>query len=90
MTEEKSSEFEREASSSRVGLIAEFWDFLKDNKKWWLLPIITADAGSECINNLGEHRSSTVYLHPVLIFNEIQIQLFFQYHGEELSTGFRT
>jgi hypothetical protein len=25
---------------SRPSLIREFWLFLKENKKWWLLPII--------------------------------------------------
>jgi hypothetical protein len=25
---------------SRMGLIAELWDFLRQQKKWWLTPII--------------------------------------------------
>jgi hypothetical protein len=33
-------EFNTEAKAQRVGLVAEFWDFLKHNKKWWLLPIL--------------------------------------------------
>ncbi len=28
------------AAASRPGLVREFWDFLKDSKKWWLTPII--------------------------------------------------
>lgn len=36
----RASDFEREIASSRSNLTAEFWGFLKDNKKWWLLPII--------------------------------------------------
>ena len=28
--------FTRESEADRVGIIAEFWDFLKHNKKWWL------------------------------------------------------
>lgn len=28
------------AQGERAGLVSEFWDFLKHNKKWWLLPII--------------------------------------------------
>ncbi len=24
----------------KTSLLKEFWDFLKENKKWWLLPII--------------------------------------------------
>ena len=31
---------ELSASGERQGLVAEFWDFLKYNKKWWLLPVV--------------------------------------------------
>ena len=34
------NEFERGAEAGRTGLVAEFWEFLKYNKKWWLLPIL--------------------------------------------------
>ncbi len=27
-------------AESRPGLVREFWDFLKDSKKWWLTPIV--------------------------------------------------
>jgi len=41
MTKEPNSEFERIAEEDRSrGLIAEFWQFLRHNKKWWLLPIL--------------------------------------------------
>jgi len=33
-------EFEKLARQKRPSLLAEFWDFLKHNKKWWMLPII--------------------------------------------------
>lgn len=33
------SDFER-AGVENPSLIAEFWDFLAHNKKWWLLPIL--------------------------------------------------
>lgn len=36
------ADFESAAEEERVGLLAEFWDFLKYNKKWWLLPIVIA------------------------------------------------
>lgn len=39
MTESK-RDFEREAEAEQQGLLAEFWDFLKYNKKWWLTPIV--------------------------------------------------
>lgn len=35
-------EFLSEADADRIGLAAEFWDFLKHNKKWWLIPILGA------------------------------------------------
>ena len=36
-----SSEFERLAcNKSEAGLVSEFWLFLCQNKKWWLLPIL--------------------------------------------------
>ncbi|HKQ48227.1 MAG TPA: DUF5989 family protein [Phycisphaerae bacterium] len=38
------NDFTREAGAERVGLVAEFWDFLKHNKKWWLLPILVVVA----------------------------------------------
>ena len=34
-----SNDFER-AGAENPSLIAEFWDFLSHNKKWWLLPIL--------------------------------------------------
>jgi len=40
MTEpRKTNEFTRQADESDSGLLAELWDFLAHNKKWWLLPI---------------------------------------------------
>ena len=35
-------DFARPAEEEPMGLIAEFWDFLKHEKKWWLTPIILA------------------------------------------------
>jgi hypothetical protein len=35
------SEFEKAAAEHQgESLISEFWAFLKENKKWWLLPIV--------------------------------------------------
>ena len=33
-------DFARQAEQAPPGLLAEFWDFLIHNKKWWLTPII--------------------------------------------------
>ena len=43
MTEQQhneAGEFLDEAQARRTGLVREFWDFLKHNKKWWLTPIL--------------------------------------------------
>jgi len=35
------SDFEQAAASERAPtLLGEFWQFLRHNKKWWLLPIL--------------------------------------------------
>jgi hypothetical protein len=33
-------EFENLAEQAPPGVIREFWDFLRNNKKWWLTPIV--------------------------------------------------
>ncbi|MGB2808539.1 MAG: DUF5989 family protein [Sedimentisphaerales bacterium] len=38
--QKKTSEFSKLAKEQRTSLPAEFWFFLKYNKKWWLLPIL--------------------------------------------------
>ena len=41
MTDPNPSEFEKTAKEqAEAGFLREFWDFLRQNKKWWLLPII--------------------------------------------------
>jgi hypothetical protein len=35
----KSNQFSELARQKRSSIIAEFWGFLKYNKKWWLIPI---------------------------------------------------
>jgi C4-dicarboxylate transporter len=43
--QDRADEFVQYASKDRVGLVTEFLDFLKHNKKWWLLPILITFAG---------------------------------------------
>ncbi len=33
-------EFARQAEAESVGIVAEFYDFLITNKRWWLAPIV--------------------------------------------------
>ena len=41
MSKPKNNEFERAAAQQGKGsLLSDFWGFLKQNKKWWLLPLL--------------------------------------------------
>jgi predicted TIM-barrel fold metal-dependent hydrolase len=41
MSEPKDNEFERAAAEhGKKGLLSDFWGFMKENKKWWLLPLL--------------------------------------------------
>jgi len=43
MSDPKPSEFEQAAAERRRdNLLSEVWGFMKENKKWWLLPLILA------------------------------------------------
>ena len=35
-----SDDFARRAEGRRSNLLVEFWQFLRENRKWWLLPIV--------------------------------------------------
>ena len=37
---DEDKQFTKIAEESQPGLVREFWDFLRYNKKWWLIPII--------------------------------------------------
>jgi drug/metabolite transporter superfamily protein YnfA len=40
MEQRSPSPFEQAAEQDRGGLLSEVWQFLRYNKKWWLLPIV--------------------------------------------------
>ena len=39
------SEFEQISGEQQMGLMAEFWLFIKEEKKWWLTPIVVVLLG---------------------------------------------
>jgi hypothetical protein len=47
------NDFAAQSTEDRVGLVTEFVDFLKDNKKWWLAPIIVSILGLGLLVLLG-------------------------------------
>jgi len=42
MSERQSQDFAERAGQQSPGLMRELWEFIRDNKKWWLTPIILA------------------------------------------------
>ncbi len=42
MSSNNNSAFEKAAGEKDVSLISELIGFMRDNKKWWLLPILVA------------------------------------------------
>jgi len=37
---DQGSEFERAAEEKQMGFLTEFWCFIRDNKLWWITPIV--------------------------------------------------
>lgn len=40
MTHSSPPEFQARAREARRGFLREVWGFLRDNKKWWLIPML--------------------------------------------------
>lgn len=47
------NDFVSQAAKPQAGLATEFWEFLRDNKKWWLAPIVIAILGLGLLVLLG-------------------------------------
>ena len=47
------NDFAAQAGGERSGLTSEFVSFLKENKKWWLAPIIVSILGLGALVMLG-------------------------------------
>jgi len=46
-------DFTAQASKPQAGLATEFFEFLRDNKKWWLAPIVISILGLGLLVLLG-------------------------------------
>ena len=49
----QNDDFAAQAAGDRTSLAGEFTDFLKENKKWWLAPIVIAILGLGMLVLLG-------------------------------------
>lgn len=51
--ENPSNELELEAQKKQSGFVGETWQFLRNNKKWWLTPIVLILVGVGALVLLG-------------------------------------
>ncbi len=58
------NEFAQEAAGDRIGFFAEFWDFLKHNKKWWLIPILLMIVLVGVVALLASNPAATPFIYP--------------------------
>lgn len=58
-------EFARAAKGERTGLLAEFWDFLKHNKKWWLLPMLIVVALLGVLVFVATNPAAAPFIYPL-------------------------
>ena len=63
--EDTSRQFAEEAGRSRPGILREFVDFLRYNKKWWLAPIIIVLLLLSVIMFLGG-TAAAPFIYPLL------------------------
>jgi hypothetical protein len=48
-----SRDLARQAEQSESGLVSEMWALVRDNKKWWLTPILVSVVALGCLVFLG-------------------------------------
>ena len=58
-------EFLNEAGAGRTNLATEFWDFLKHNKKWWLIPILLTGAIIGLVAVLASNPAAAPFIYPM-------------------------
>ena len=62
---EESRSFAEQAAGPSGGLLREFWDFLRHNKKWWLAPIIIILLVLGLLIALTAHSALSPFLYPL-------------------------
>jgi hypothetical protein len=62
---EESRTFAEQAAQPSPGLLREFWDFLRHNKKWWLAPIIIILLILGLLIALTAHSALSPFLYPL-------------------------
>lgn len=61
----QADQFARQAQETAPGLLAEFWDFLIHNKKWWLTPIILVLLGFAVLLILGGSAATAPFIYTI-------------------------
>lgn len=60
-TEQQQASFAQQAEDVEPGLVREFLEFLRDNKKWWLIPILVVLALLGLLVILGNTAAPFIY-----------------------------
>ena len=60
-TDQEKSSFADQAEEADPGIIREFGEFLRDNKKWWLIPILVVLALLGLLVVLGDTVAPLIY-----------------------------
>ncbi len=58
-------EFLRASREARPSLLAEFWDFLKHNKKWWLIPILVTIVLVGILVAVASNPAAAPFIYPL-------------------------
>ena len=65
MSEPSSNEFEKAGQQSEPGLLREFCSFLRENKKFWLIPLLLALLGLGAIVILGANPATAPFIYTL-------------------------
>ncbi|MBI4576155.1 MAG: hypothetical protein HY722_07835 [Planctomycetes bacterium] len=49
----------------KIGIVREFWDFLKHEKKWWLIPLVVVLAGVGLVLIIGGNPALAPFIYPL-------------------------
>ena len=65
MSEPTPNEFEKAGQQSEPGLVREFWSFLRENKKFWLIPLLLALLALGAIVILGANPATAPFIYTL-------------------------
>ena len=65
MSEQPPNEFEKAGEQPERGIVREFWSFLLENKKFWLIPLLLALLALGAIVILGAKPATSPFIYTL-------------------------